>query len=161
MIIILKYVNYLKIKMFKILLINGPNLNLLGIREPKQYGNKKLSDIIPDLNKYSQSLNILLDHLQSNSECDIINCIHDNYKSKHLIIINPAALTHTSIALRDAFLSIKIPFIEIHLSNIYKREKFRHRSYLSDIAIGVIYGFGIDGYYASIQMAHKYLSRYL
>lgn len=145
--------------MFKILLINGPNLNLLGIREPKQYGNKKLSNIIVDLNKTANSLNIKLDHFQSNSEYKLINCIHYSYDNKtNFIIINPAAFTHTSIALRDALLAVNISFIEVHLSNIFKREKFRHYSYFSDIAIGVICGFGVRGYHMSLQMAHEYLS---
>lgn len=147
--------------MFKVLLINGPNLNLLGTREPEQYGNKTLSSVISDLNKTAQSLNIILDHFQSNSEGELINCIHNSHNnSTNFIIINPAAFGHTSIALRDALLAVHISFIEIHLSNIYKRDSFRHYSYLSDIATGVICGFGIDGYYISLQMAYKYLSKH-
>lgn len=144
---------------FKVLLINGPNLNLLGIREPIQYGYQKLSEIVLDLNKTAQSLNIVLDHFQSNSEFELINCIHKSYKVIDFIIINPSAFTHTSIALRDAILAVNITFIEIHLSNIYKREHFRHHSYLSDIALGVICGFGVNGYHISLQMAHQYLSK--
>lgn len=147
-------------KDFKVLLINGPNLNLLGIREPIQYGHKNLSSIISELKKFAQSLNIMLEHFQSNSEHDLINRIHDSYNNIHFIIINPGAFTHTSIALRDALLAVNIEFIEVHLSNIYKREKFRHHSYLSDIAIGVICGFGIDGYQISLYMAHKHLSKH-
>lgn len=144
---------------FKILLINGPNLNLLGIREPQIYQQQTLSDILKDLYQTSKSLNVYLNHFQSNSECQLIDCIHQSYKNKtNLIIINPAAFTHTSIALRDAFLSVSIPFIEVHLSNIYKREKFRHHSYLSDIAIGIICGFGVNGYHCALHMAYKYLS---
>lgn len=146
---------------FNILLINGPNLNLLGTREPKIYQNQSLSDILKDLYKISVSLGIHLEHFQSNSECKLIDCIHQSYKNNtNLIIINPAAFTHTSIALRDAFLAVNIPFIEIHLSNIYVREKFRHHSYLSDIAIGIICGFGINGYHCALHMAYKYLSTY-
>lgn len=145
--------------MFKVLLINGPNLNLLGTREPKKYGYETLSNVILDLNKIAQKLNIKLEHYQSNAEYKLIDCIHNSYKKIDFIIINPGAFTHTSIALRDAFLSVEIPFIEIHLSNIYKREKFRHHSYLSDIAIGVIFGFGVNGYHTSLHMAHKYLCK--
>lgn len=147
--------------MFRILLINGPNLNLLGTREPIQYGYKNLSSIVLDLNKTAKLLHLTLKHFQSNSEYELINCVHDSYKKIDFIIINPAAFTHTSIALRDALLAVNIDFIEVHLSNIYKREKFRHHSYLSDIAIGVICGFGVDGYHISLHMAHKYLSKHI
>lgn len=144
---------------FSILLINGPNLNLLGIREPKIYKHQTLSDMLHDLYKISKSLGICLDHFQFNSECKLIDCIHQGYQNNtDFIIINPAAFTHTSIALRDAFLAVKIPFIEIHLSNIYQRDTFRHHSYLSDIAVGVICGFGINGYHCALHMAYKYLS---
>lgn len=144
--------------MFNILLLNGPNLNLLGIRETSIYGNKSLSNMISDLNKTAQSLKIILNHFQSNAEHELIDRIHNCHK-KHtnFIIINPAALTHTSIALRDALISVNISFIEVHLSNIYKRESFRRNSYLSDIALGTICGFGIAGYHASLHMAYKYL----
>lgn len=155
---LIKLLNIMTYK-FRILLINGPNLNLLGIREPKMYGFQKLNDIINDLNKISLTLDIHLDHFQSNSEYKLIDCIHKSYKNNtDFIIINPAAFTHTSIALRDAFLATNISFIEIHLSNIYKREKFRHHSYLADIAFGVICGFGINGYHCALYMAYKYLS---
>ncbi|ADV33694.1 3-dehydroquinate dehydratase [Candidatus Blochmanniella vafra str. BVAF] len=145
--------------MFKLLLINGPNLNLLGIRETNLYGHNRLSTIISDLNKTADSLGIILNHFQSNAEHKLINRIHESYNNTDFIIINPAAFTHTSIALRDALLSVKIAFIEIHFSNIYKREKFRSHSYLSDIAIGVICGFGELGYHVSLRMAHQYLSK--
>lgn len=147
-------------KVFKILLINGPNLNLLGKREPIQYGHITLSNLILELNKTAQSLNLILEHFQSNSECEIINRIHCSYNNTNFIVINPAAFTHTSIALRDALLAVNIAFIEIHLSNIFKREKFRHCSYFSDIAIGMICGFGVDGYHMSLHMARKHLSIY-
>lgn len=150
-----KYINY----MFNILLLNGPNINLLGIREKSFYGNKSLPDIISDLNKTAESLGIILHHLQSNAEHELVNRIHNcRNDGTDFIIINPSALTHTSIVLRDALLSVNIAFIEIHLSNIYAREKFRHHSYLSDIAIGTICGFGADGYHMSLHMAYKYLS---
>lgn len=145
--------------MFNILLLNGPNLNLLGTREQLIYGKNNLHDIVLSLNKTAKSIGVTLSHFQSNSEHELIDCVH-NCRSNCIdfIIINPAAFTHTSIALRDALLSINIDFIEIHLSNIYKRENFRHHSYFSDIAIGVICGFGITGYHASLHMAYKYLS---
>lgn len=144
---------------FTVLLINGPNLNLLGMREPEIYKNQTLSDMLNSLYKISTSLEIYLDHFQSNAEHELIDCIHKSIvRNINFIIINPAGFTHTSIALRDAFLSVKIPFIEIHLSNIYKREKFRHYSYLSDIAVGVICGFGVYGYHSALYIAHKYLS---
>ncbi|AGC03574.1 3-dehydroquinate dehydratase [Candidatus Blochmanniella chromaiodes str. 640] len=144
---------------FRILLINGPNLNLLGIREPHIYGYEALSDVVANLHKTSESLGIYMDHFQSNAEHELIECIHKSYKNLNFIIINPAAFTHTSIALRDAFLSVNIAFIEVHLSNIHIREKFRYHSYLSDIALGVICGFGVYGYHCALHMAHKYLSK--
>lgn len=145
--------------MFNILLLNGPNLNLLGIREPLIYGKKIFPDIILDLNRTAKSLKIILNHFQSNAEHELINHIHNCHQNNtDFIIINPAAFTHTSIALRDALLSISIDFIEVHLSNIYKRENFRNHSYFSDIAIGTICGFGINGYHASLHMAYKHLS---
>lgn len=144
---------------FNILLINGPNLNLLGVREPIKYGDKTLPNVISDLNEIAKPLNLILKHFQSNSESSLINRIHESYNNTDFIIINPAAFTHTSIALRDALLAVNISFIEVHLSNIYKREKYRHHSFLSDIAIGVICGFGVDGYHISLYMAHKHLSK--
>lgn len=144
---------------FNILLINGPNLNLLGVREPEIYKHQTLSDALHDLYETSTSLNMYLNHFQSNSEYKLIKCIHQSYKNNtDFIIINPAAFTHTSIALRDALLAINIPFIEIHFSNIYIREKFRHHSYFSDIALGVICGFGINGYHCALHIAYKHLS---
>ncbi|WP_159714296.1 type II 3-dehydroquinate dehydratase [Blochmannia endosymbiont of Camponotus nipponensis] len=149
------------INTFHILLMNGPNLNLLGTREPHIYGYETLSDIVVNLYKTSESLGMKINHFQSNAEHELINCVHKNRKNTDFIIINPAAFTHTSVALRDAFLAVNISFIEVHLSNIYKREKFRYRSYLSDIALGVICGFGAHGYHFALHMAHKYLSKKL
>ncbi|UDG81696.1 3-dehydroquinate dehydratase 1 [Candidatus Profftia lariciata] len=142
---------------FNILLLNGPNLNLLGIREPDKYGNKKLKDIINDLQETANKLNVLLTHMQSNIEFKLIDQIHAGYNKIDFILINPAAFTHTSIAIRDALLAVNIPFIEIHISNIHARESFRQHSYLSDIAIGVICGLGIDGYQFGLQAAVNYL----
>lgn len=143
---------------YNILVLNGPNLNLLGSREPKQYGHISLLEINQKLIKKSKKLNVKLYNIQSNAEHIIIENIQ---KSKLLninyILINPAAFTHTSIAIRDSILSVNIPFIEIHISNIYAREPFRHHSYFSDIADGVICGFGVDGYIFALKLAVKRL----
>ncbi|QOI11145.1 type II 3-dehydroquinate dehydratase [Blochmannia endosymbiont of Colobopsis nipponica] len=145
-------------KKFRILLLNGPNLNLLGSRESHIYGNVTLINLVKNLTALSNSLDISLVHFQSNAEHELINQMHETYNHTDFIIINPAAFTHTSIAMRDALLAISIPFIEVHLSNIYTRESFRHNSYFSDIAVGVICGFGIKGYFFAIKMANEYLS---
>lgn len=139
-----------------ILLLNGPNLNMLGMREPEHYGVQTLDDIIKRLNTIAQQANLTLSHHQDNAEAGLIEQIHQAHKDcVKYIIINPAAFTHTSVALRDALLSVDIAFAEVHLSNVYKREDFRKQSYFSDIAIGVISGFGMQGYefamYAAIQ----------
>lgn len=140
-----------------ILLLNGPNLNLLGTREIKKYGNINLCKIVEKLKKLSKKLKVKLTHIQSNAEHVIIDCIHKYENKVDFIIINPAAFTHTSIAIRDAILSVNIPFIEIHISNIYSREKFRHHSYFSDIAEGIICGFGAEGYSLALKIAVKKL----
>jgi 3-dehydroquinate dehydratase-2 len=137
----------------RILLINGPNLNLLGIREPEVYGNQTLEDLVQSLRTQAKALGISLEHCQSNAEPVLIDAIHGAYKSVDFIIINPAAFTHTSVALRDALLGVNIPFIEVHLSNVHAREPFRHHSYFSDKAIGVICGLGMQGYEFALQAA--------
>ena len=142
---------------FKILVLNGPNLNMLGRREPEKYGSQTLSDIVNNLEKQAEQLNITLTHVQSNSEAELINTIHDAWQSIDAIVINPAAFTHTSIALRDALLSVSIPFFEVHLSNVHAREPFRHKSYFSDVAEGVICGLGALGYEAALNAAHHLL----
>jgi 3-dehydroquinate dehydratase-2 len=130
-----------------ILVLNGPNLNLLGRREPDVYGNETLTDIEERLQKKAQRAGKSLELSQYNAEHLLIERIHAAMDDDTaFIIINPAAFTHTSVALRDALLAVDIPFIEVHLSNIYQREAFRHHSYLSDIAIGVIAGLGSQGY---------------
>jgi 3-dehydroquinate dehydratase-2 len=134
-----------------LLLINGPNLNLLGTREPEVYGSQSLSDIETQLSEYAAKKNIQLSCFQSNAEHALIDCIHQQVGKVSGIIINPGAFTHTSIALRDAFLGTSIPFIEVHLSNVYSRESFRHSSYLSDIAKGVIIGLGTKGYQLAVD----------
>lgn len=135
-----------------VLLINGPNLNLLGTRETEIYGNITLSDLLNNLTLKAKQLNICLQHIQSNAEHILIDRIHSSKKNNiNYIIINPAAFTHTSIAIRDALLAIDIPFIEVHISNIHSREKFRSHSWLSDISHGVICGLGLDGYYWALK----------
>ncbi|CAJ0990740.1 type II 3-dehydroquinate dehydratase [Pantoea sp. Nvir] len=143
---------------FHVMLLNGPNLNLLGIREPIKYGHTTLQKIVCDLTILAKKLDVKLSHLQSNVEHKLIDQVHEARGSVDYIIINPAAFTHTSIALRDAFLAVSIPFIEVHLSNVYAREPFRHYSYFSDISAGVIYGLGADGYAWALQTAVKRLS---
>lgn len=143
---------------FHILLLNGPNLNLLGTREPDKYGSTTLADIVSELETQAQALNVKFSHLQSNAEHVLIDTIHQARGNTDFILINPAAFTHTSVALRDALLAVAIPFIEIHLSNVHAREPFRHHSYLSDVAIGVICGLGADGYQYALQTAVKRLS---
>ena len=144
---------------FRILLLNGPNLNMLGTREPEKYGTLTLDQIINGLTREASTLNATLEHLQSNAEHAIIDRIHQAQGNIDYILINPAAFTHTSVAIRDALLAVSIPFIEIHLSNVHAREPFRHHSYLSDIAAGVICGLGADGYTYALQTAVKRLSQ--
>ncbi|MBD1584268.1 type II 3-dehydroquinate dehydratase [Pseudoalteromonas sp. S16_S37] len=137
----------------KILVLNGPNLNMLGRREPQTYGTLTLDELMASLDEHAQQLGATLSHLQSNSEAELINKIHDAWQKIDAIIINPAAFTHTSVALRDALLSVNIPFYEVHISNVYAREPFRHKSYFSDVAQGVICGLGAIGYQAALQAA--------
>lgn len=141
----------------RILLINGPNLNLLGLREPGHYGNDSLDSIVFALTAKSTELGVTLEHIQSNAEHEIIDAIHQAYGKVDFIIINPAAFTHTSVAIRDALLGVAIPFIEVHLSNVHAREPFRHHSYLSDKAVGVICGLGKDGYEFALTAAVRRL----
>lgn len=142
-----------------ITVLNGPNLNMLGIREPGLYGNKTLQDIRADLEKLAGRLGHNFDFLQSNAEHEIVEQIHRAYhQGVDFIIINPAAFTHTSVAIRDALLATKIAFIEVHLSNVYAREPFRKHSYFSDIAIGVICGLGARGYELALEAAHQILA---
>lgn len=144
---------------FHVLLLNGPNLNLLGTREPEKYGKTTLAEIVSDITSQAEALNVKLSHLQSNAEYALIDRIHEAKGNVDYIVINPAAFTHTSVALRDALLAVSIPFIEVHLSNVHAREPFRHHSYLSDIAAGVICGLGADGYSWALQTAVKRLSQ--
>ena len=137
----------------RILLLNGPNLNLLGVREPGHYGSQTLEQIVADLSNHAQQAGAELQHLQSNREYELIEAIHDARDNIDFVIINPAAFTHTSVALRDALLGVAIPFIEVHLSNVHAREPFRHHSYLSDKAVGVICGLGAQGYQFALTAA--------
>lgn len=140
--------------MSRILLLNGPNLNLLGTREPAIYGTATLQDIEAKLKTQCQALGHELIAAQSNAEHELIAQVHAAKRDGvGFVIINPGAFTHTSIALRDAFLSVGVPFIEIHLSNVFAREAFRHHSYLSDVAVGCIYGLGPIGYELALQAA--------
>lgn len=142
--------------MASFLLLHGPNLNLLGTREPEVYGYTTLDQINTELQTYAQKNGHKLSCLQSNAEYELIDRIHAaRDEAVDFIIINPAAFTHTSVALRDALLGVNIPFIEVHLSNVHKREPFRHHSYLSDVAVGVICGFGAQGYLFALQSAIK------
>jgi len=139
--------------LMNILVLNGPNLNLLGKREPEIYGSRTLDAIVAELTEYADKQNVMLFHFQSNAEHELIERIQSVLLESSAsnapidgIIINPAAFTHTSIALRDSLLAVNLPFIEVHLSNVHKRESFRHHSYFSDIAQGVIVGLGEQGY---------------
>ena len=143
--------------MARILVLNGPNLNLLGSREPGLYGQDTLASIEADLSKAAAGNEI--EFFQSNAESQLIERIHRaGSDGVDFILINPAALTHTSVALRDALLAVAIPFIEVHLSNVFARETFRHQSYLSDVAVGVISGLGAQGYELALAAALRRLA---
>ena len=142
--------------MARILVLNGPNLNLLGTREPEVYGRTTLDEIVAELTAQAAAAGHELLHLQSNAEHVLIDRIHAaRIDGTRFIVINPGAFTHTSIALRDAFAGVAIPFIEVHLSNVHAREDFRQRSYLSDIAVGVITGLGVDSYRLGLDAAMR------
>lgn len=145
-------------KKYKILVLNGPNLNLLGTREPEKYGTQTLDDIISSLTELASQYEIRIEHLQSNAEVELIQAIHAAKDQIDFILINPAAFTHTSVALRDALLGVAIPFIEIHLSNVHAREPFRQHSYFSDVAQGVVCGLGAIGYELAMLAAYQQLS---
>lgn len=145
--------------MASILVLNGPNLNLLGTREPEIYGSQTLSDISEQLAVSAAQQGYQLNCVQSNAEYVLIEQIHAaRDEGVNFIIINPAAFTHTSVAIRDALLGVNIPFIEVHLSNVHAREAFRHHSYFSDVAVGVICGLGAQGYDFALQAAIQYLN---
>lgn len=138
----------------RILVLHGPNLNLLGTREPAIYGALTLADIEARLVEQAQTRGATLISFQSNHEGVLVDRIQQaRLDGTEFIVINPAAFTHTSVAIRDAFAAVALPFIEVHLSNVHKREPFRHHSYLSDLAVGVIAGLGADGYEAAVRFA--------
>ena len=140
-----------------ILVVNGPNLNLLGSREPDRYGTVTLAAIEQELTSQAQQAGVSLGCFQSNSESELIERIHQaGAEGVDFILINPAAYTHTSVAIRDSLAAVHIPFIEIHLSNVYAREPFRKRSYFSDLALGVISGLGAKGYALALAYAVEY-----
>ncbi|KAF2499984.1 Dehydroquinase [Lophium mytilinum] len=139
----------------RILLINGVNLNLLGTREPDLYGSTTLPMVVEAAQKQCDALSVHLETMQSNHEGVIVDRLHDARGNIDAVVINPGAFTHTSVALRDALLGVEIPFIEVHITNIHKREAFRHHSYLSDKAEAVICGLGTYGYTAAIEFAVK------
>ena len=141
-----------------ILLINGPNLNLLGTREPEIYGNKTLNNIEKDLKEIAHEKNENLECFQSNHEGEIVDKIQDSVKSIQGILINAGAFTHTSISIRDALIGSKIPFVELHISNIFSREEFRKESFLTDKAVGIISGFGITSYFLALEGIIEFLN---
>ncbi|WEN15175.1 type II 3-dehydroquinate dehydratase [Rhodanobacter sp. AS-Z3] len=144
--------------MAKILVLHGPNLNLLGAREPEIYGHETLADINQQLVERAQAAGHALDWFQSNAEHELIGRVHQGRDDgTAMILCNAGAFTHTSIALRDAFAAVAIPFIEVHLSNVFSREPFRHHSHLSDIALGVICGFGSNSYRLALDAAMQRL----
>ena len=143
----------------KIIIINGPNLNLLGEREQSQYGSVTFEELKENCEKKSKELGITIDFIQSNVEGELVNIIQDARKKYDGIIINAAAFTHTSVAIRDALDVFKKPIIELHISNIYKREEFRHKSLISDIVTGGIFGLGADGYILAIISMQKLLKK--
>lgn len=140
-----------------ILVINGPNLNLLGTREPEHYGSDTLAAIVAKLAEQARQAGVRLDTFQSNSEAELVERIQQAGRDQvDFIIINPAAYTHTSVAMRDALAAIGIPFVEVHVSNVFAREAFRHQSYFSDLAVGIISGLGAKGYELALAFALQF-----
>jgi 3-dehydroquinate dehydratase-2 len=142
-----------------ILVIHGPNLNMLGLREPEHYGSMTLDGINQMLQSKASALHVALETFQSNSEADLVSKIQSLATAKvDFVIINPAAFTHTSVAMRDALSAVKIAFIEVHLSNVFARESFRHHSYFTDIAVGIISGLGAQGYALALDYAVQHIN---
>lgn len=137
-----------------ILILNGPNLNMLGKREPSVYGSDTLADIEQRCTELGQELGVTLEFFQSNEEGALISRLHQAYEANSGVILNAAGYTHTSVALRDAVALLPVPVVEVHLSNVHKREEFRHHSYLSAVSLGVICGFGAEGYLLAIRALH-------
>ena len=142
-----------------VFILNGPNLNLLGMREPDIYGTETLADVDARCRARAKSLDLDVETRQSNSEAELIGWIHEAHSAASAIVINAAGYTHTSVALRDALKLAGVPVIEVHLSNIYKREPFRHRSHVSPVAHGVICGFGAHGYELALEALAELLAR--
>ena len=143
----------------QVLVLNGPNLNLLGKRQPEIYGSLSLSDIEQQVRTLAKELGIEIDFRQSNSEAELIDWIHDSAGKFGALVINPAAYTHTSLALRDAISAVGIPTVEIHISNIHRREPFRHHSYIAEVAVGQITGFGATSYLLGLRAAVELLQK--
>ena len=147
--------------MANFLILHGPNLNLLGSREPETYGSTTLSEINSGLEAQAKAKGHVVSCLQSNVEHELIDAVQEApQNSVDCIVLNPAGYTHTSVALRDALLAIKLPFVEVHLSNIHQREEFRHYSYFSDIALGVISGFGAYGYTLALEASMNFINTF-
>jgi 3-dehydroquinate dehydratase II len=140
------------------LVLHGPNLNLLGLREPEVYGLMTLDQVNESLRLMGNKFGVQVDCLQSNHEGNLVDAIHNAREVHDGILINPGAYTHTSVAIRDALAGVEIPTVEVHLSNIYKREEFRHHSYIAPVAIGQISGFGVDSYLLGLQALVNYLA---
>ena len=145
--------------MKKIIILNGPNLNLLGEREKDQYGSVTLKDIENECLEYAEKNKILLSFFQTNIEGELVNLIQDSRKDQDGLIINAGGYTHTSVAIHDALKVLKIPIIELHISNVYNREEFRHKSLISKVANGIICGFGASGYLMSLQAITRLLKK--
>jgi len=141
----------------EILVLHGPNLNMLGLREPEVYGSLSLAQINQILTDDAQQLGVGLKILQSNHEGVLIDAIHAAWQHQQGIVINPGAFTHTSVAIRDAIAAVNIPTVEVHLSNVYKREEFRHHSYIAPVSIGQIAGFGVESYRLGLRAIDTYL----
>ena len=144
---------------YKIIVINGPNLNLLGEREKDKYGNITLKDVENECIKFSKKNNLDVSFFQSNIEGEIVNCIQEARNTQNGLIINAGGYTHTSVAIHDALKVINFPVIELHITNIYNREEFRHKSLISKVANGIICGFGIDGYNMSLKALKNLLNK--
>jgi len=145
--------------MYKIIILNGPNLNLLGEREKNQYGNFTLKDVEKSCNEYADKNGIKLSMFQSNIEGELVEKIQTSRNSQDGLIINAGGYTHTSVAIHDALKILKIPIIELHISNIYNREEFRHKSLISKVARGIICGFGVDGYIMSLSAMKSFFKK--
>ena len=143
----------------KILIIHGPNLNMLGKREPEIYGAETLGEVNTRIGSLAKELGVEVEYFQSNSEGEIVSKIQDAMKEYEGIVMNPGAYTHTSVAIRDAILSSGLTVVEVHISNVHKREEFRHKSFVSGVALGVVSGFGIDSYFLGLRGLVSHLNK--